>query len=345
MRYDIRLLWVEDMPKWYNEAKEIIEMDIEDESLTAQIDYISNAQDLLDMLERESTGFRLYDIFFIDYSLSYGIVGSNIIKELRKINIDSDILFYSSDKEAEIRKEITDDLGSFEGVYIANRDNFRDKSLFLIKKNSRKLLSLSNVRGLLTDQTSENDYIIISYLYKKYDKLSEHQKIEIENMISIYMENKQIEYENKSKKEIEKIKQNGVQNINKFLKLPSYVVPLDLKYKIFEMIMQFNNEDTFDKYTIENYINKIVKLRNTIAHKKLDICRTQENILYYDNINQFYRQMCPDKCEENTNKNTISVKQWMDIRKEVIEYGNCFETILQSIMYEEIEEVASSIEE
>lgn len=332
MRYDLRLMWVEDAPKWYKEAKEIIEMDIEDECLTADISYISDSQELLNMLQREQAGFKLYDIFFIDYSLSHGVVGSNIIKELRKINIDSDILFYSSDKEEVIREEMIDDLGSFEGVYIANRSNFREKSLFLLKKNAKRLLSLSNIRGLLTDQTSENDYIIISYLYKKYDGLSTQQKEEIKKMVLDYMLTNQREYEHKSKREIENIEKNGIKNINKFLKLPSYVVPIDLKYKLFQMIIEFRGDKTFDKYTIEDYIGKIINLRNTVAHKKLDICRMQKNILYYDNINQFSSRKCPDDCKDHNDDKKISVEEWKEFRRQIIEYGTCFDAVLGEIM-------------
>lgn len=346
MRYDLRIMWVEDMPKWYKETKEIVEMDIEDECLTADINYINDGQILLDRLKVEQQGFKLYDIFFIDYSLSNGVVGSNIIKELRKMNIDSDILFYSSDKEEVIRKEITDDLGSFEGVYIANRTNFRDKSLFLLKKNSRRLLSLSNIRGLLTDQTSENDYIIISYLHKKYDDLTSYQKDTIKREVLDYMLSKQTEYENKSKREIENIENNGIKNINKFLKLPSYLVPIDLKYKIFKMIIEFNGSKAFDNNSIEDYIGKIINLRNTVAHKKLDICRMQKNILYYDNINQFFNRRCPEDCKEHNCQFKISVDQWKDVRKQIIEYGACFDAILEDIMreFDSSGEVAANIQ-
>ncbi len=348
MRYDIRLMWVEDMPKWYNETREIIEMDIEDECLSADINYINDGQELLQKLQREQEGFKLYDIFFIDYSLSNGILGSSIIKELRKTNIDSDILFYSSNNEELIRKAVIDDLGSFEGVYIANRDNFREKCLFLIKKNSKKLLSLSNIRGLLADQTSENDFIVKSYLYKKYNKLNDTQKEEIKNMVLEDMISRQNRYVKANEKEIERIEKNGISNINKLLSSANFIVPIELKYKMFDMIIQYSEETIFEKYTIENYIQKIIKLRNNVSHKKLDICRMQKYILYYDNINQFCNRQCPINCEEHTDGNKISVQEWMDIRKQVLEYGEKFDLILNRIMAEiniNEEEVAVSAEE
>lgn len=134
MRYDLKLLWVDDLDTYYKENKEIIEMYVEDLGLTAHINYIQNAEELLERLKKEQAGYKTYDMFFIDYSLSLGILGSNIIKELRNLNIDSDILFYSSEHEADIRDAVSKDLGSFEGVYIANRKNFDEKSNYLIKK-------------------------------------------------------------------------------------------------------------------------------------------------------------------------------------------------------------------
>jgi hypothetical protein len=328
-------MWVEDTPSWYKETKEIVEMDIEDRGLVAEISYINDGQKLLDKLQLEQAGFKLYDIFFIDYSLSSGVVGSSIIRELRRIKIDSDILFYSSDYEQEIRKEVIDDLNSFEGVYIANRTNFREKSLFLIEKNARKLLSLSNIRGLLTDQTSENDYTIISYLYNKFDKLTPDQREELSAAALAYLHVKQHEYETKSKKEIERIEKSGIQNINSFLGLPSYVVPIELKYMMFKMITEFIGEEAFEDHPIEDYLGKIIKLRNTIAHKKLDVCRMQNHILYYDNIRQFCNRQCPaecpDRCEEQTNNFKISVDNWKETRRRVIEFGRCFDAILNGI--------------
>lgn len=346
MRYDIRILWVEDTPRWYNEAKEIINMDIEDEGLTAYYDYVNDGQQLLEKLQREQEGFKLYDIFFVDYALSHGVVGSQVIKEIRKTNMDSDILFYSSDKEETIRNEVKEDLGLFEGVYIANRENFREKSLFLLKKNVKNLLSLSNIRGLLTDQTSENDFIIISYLYKKFNGLSSPQKEQIKNVVLEYLTSKQKAFDSISNKAIEKIEKNGITNIKNLLGLASDLVPLELKYNIFQMVLDFNEEKVFENYTIQDYMEKIIKTRNTVAHKKLDICRMQKNILFYDNINQYCNRKCPDNCKDHNEENKISVVQWMDIRKQVIEYGKCFDAILNEILKEVADgEVAATIED
>ena len=83
MRYDLRVLWVEDTPTFYKETKEILEMFAEDNGISLRFDYIENTNEFFDKIKNNVQGFKLYDIFFVDYSLSYGIVGSELIKILR----------------------------------------------------------------------------------------------------------------------------------------------------------------------------------------------------------------------------------------------------------------------
>ena len=125
--------------------------------------------------------------------------------------MDSDILFYSSDKESEIRRIIEEDIGSFEGVYVANRDNFDDKSYLLINKNARRLTSLSNIRGYLMDQTSENDFTVQSYILYKFDKLTSVQKQEISNILLEYIKTKKHEFTEKVDDQIANLEKQKIE--------------------------------------------------------------------------------------------------------------------------------------
>lgn len=331
MRYDLKLLWVDDYDTYYKANKDIIEMYVEDLGLTIQITYIQNAKDLMDKIQREQIGFKTFDMFFIDYSLSLGILGSNVIKQLRDSNVDSDILFYSSEHEADIRETVTKDLGSFEGVYIANRNNFVERANYLITKNSKRLSSLSNIRGLLTDQTSQNDFIVNSYVSLKYQKLNEGQQIELKQLILNYMENQTRLFNLKADKEINKIKEKGVEDINKLFKLANYLFPLELKYKVFQKMIEFNDESVFEKIPLDNYI-EVTQLRNKLAHKKLEVCESQKHIICSDNITQHNDRMCPPDCDASSvDDNKISLNEWDKMRKKVVEYGKGFDTILDKI--------------
>ena len=221
MRYDMRVLWVEDTPKFYKETKDIIEMFAEDMGLVIDFKYIQNVEEFMQNIGNEKNGFKLFDIYFIDYTLSNGVVGDSVIKELRKEEVDADVLFYSSEHERDIRSTIIDDLNSFQGVYIANRDNFEEKSTFLLKKNARRLLALNNIRGLLMDQTSENDYTVNSYILRKFDELTTEQKISISKMLEEYISKKSNELGEQIPEVLEKLKTTGITNRKKTMGLSS----------------------------------------------------------------------------------------------------------------------------
>ena len=128
MRYDLNILWVEDAESYYSETKEILEAFAEENGISVLFHYIQNVEDFFTKIEANQNGFKLYDLFFIDYSLSSGVVGSQLISTLRMRKMDSDILFYSSDNEEVIREIVKNDIGLFEGVYIANKNSFDDIS-------------------------------------------------------------------------------------------------------------------------------------------------------------------------------------------------------------------------
>mgnify|MGYP003215705082 FL=1 len=256
MRYDLNILWVEDTATYYEETKEILETYAEDNGISLKFHYIQDVNVFFEKIKNNEKGFRLYDIFFIDYSLSSGIVGSQLITDLRAKNMDSDILFYSSDKESEIRRIIEEDIGSFEGVYVANRDNFDDKSYLLINKNARRLTSLSNIRGYLMDQTSENDFTVQSYILYKFDKLTSVQKQEISNILLEYIKTKKHEFTEKVDDQIANLEKDGIKNINKILGLSSELFPISLKYEIFAKMLEYDSELTFDDVTVEQYLSE-----------------------------------------------------------------------------------------
>lgn len=328
MRYDIQVLWVEDTAEFYEQAKEILEIHTEDMGLTINFNYVQDVDLFIKEIEYQKTGFKIYDMFFVDYSLSAKtivdgkpIVGSNVIKELRKSHVDSDILFYSSENESDIKDIVTKDLLSYEGVYIANRDNFTTKAHFLIEKNAKKLLSLANIRGALMDHTSENDYTVKSYILRKFDKMTPGQKLEISNYVLEFIKVEIDGFKVQANNLIAKLEKENITNIKKLMNEMSELIPISLKYQIFQMMVKFNQENAFKSYSVEQYLSEIVKSRNKLAHKKLDICKTQKFILYYDDINQYERRQCPDDCVNHDDDNKISVSNWNELRKNIVKFG------------------------
>lgn len=312
-------------------AKENLEMQAEDNGFSLMFDYIEDAKDFFEKMKNDAQGFKLYDIFFVDYSLSNGVIGSSLIKNLRKESVDSDILFYSSENESDIREEIIENLGSYEGVYVANKTNFDEKSNYLINKNVRRLTSLSNIRGFLMDQTSENDYTIKSYILRNFSKLSKDQKEEISKMLLNFMNNKLETFENKATNEIETLKKSGIIKIKDTMDMMDELFPIKLKYQIFEKMVAFLDEPGFKEVTVQQYIDEIIGARNKLAHKKLDVCKTQKYIKYYDTITQFEDRKCPDDCMNHSNKYKYSLEEWNDLRKKVQKFGKSIDIIQEKL--------------
>ena len=332
MRYDLNILWVEDTSTYYEEAKEILEGYAEESGISVKFYYIQDVNDFYNKMSNNEDGFKLFDIYFIDYSLSWGIVGSELITMLRTKKINADILFYSSDKEKAIRETIEKDVGSFEGVYVANKNNFDDKSYMLISKNAKRLTSLSNIRGYLMDQTSENDFTVKSYIMEKFESLTPEQKDEITAILTDYMENKKDKFSTQIDDALKKLKKEGIKNINKVLGSSSELFPIELKYEIFAKMIEFDNTSTFSEITIEQYLSEIVKARNTLAHKKLDVCKMQKNILYYDTMKQLKARKCPDNCEQHNDSYKISIDEWKELRKKIHIFGTEIDEVQKKLI-------------
>lgn len=331
MRYDLNILWVEDTATYYEETKEILETFAEDNGISIKFHYIQDVVEFFERIKNNENGFKLYDLFFIDYSLSSGIEGDKLITDLRTRNMDSDILFYSSDKESEIKKIIEKDILSYEGVYVANKDNFDDKSYWLINKNARRLTSLSNIRGYLMDQTSENDFTVQSYILNRFKDLNDEQKAEITDMLLKHIKNKRETFVSHADDEIERLEREGITNINKIMGLGSELFPIRLKYEIFDKMLEFDSEVAFDDISVNDYLDNIVTARNTLAHKKLDVCRTQEYILYYDNMKQLEARRCPVNCAEHSDDYKISIEKWNNLRKDIHKFGNEIDNVQKQL--------------
>lgn len=332
MRFDLRILWVEDADEFYNTTREILEMYAEEKGIKLLFEYIKDIPTFVTSIERDKQGFRLFDMCFIDYNLSPNGYGSDLIRTLRKEEVSADILFYSSEYEKDIRDTITNDISSYEGVFIANRKNFEAKAYQIINKNARRLTSLTNVRGFLMDQTSENDFTIHSYIIERFRELTDEQRMEISGFVKDQISGALQKVNTEGKDEIQRIDKNGIVNVKKTLELTSALIPINFKYQIFKRMVEYLGKDDFDSVSIDEYISKIVKARNKLAHKKLDICREHKYIKYSDNIKQYIERKCPVECAQHDDCNKYSTKSWDEVRKKTIKFGEEIDDVQKRLL-------------
>jgi hypothetical protein len=333
MNYDLNILWIEDTTSWLDTAKEFFLLNVEEQDgLLINIDSVSSSDEvdsLSDSIERESKGFKLYDIIFVDFNISNEINGADLIEKFRNSNIDADILFYSdklkTDKQKETMKEY-----EFSGIYLSTKELFQEKAIKLYNKNVRRLTSMLNIRGLLTDKTSENDYTMKSFLMQEYDKLSDDAKSIISEQINNMLRN-EIASAKKKITSAESILNQKVHNMNKLHNLPDFIFPIINRYAVFYELLNKMNIDAAKKYSLEDYNGKIIKTRNAVAHKKLDICKQQKYLKYYDTLKQYKARTCPVDCALHTDDNKISLDQWKETLKLANEYSKFFESILKGL--------------
>ncbi len=347
MRSDINILWIEDSPKWQEKTEKLFRLRIEQFGLLTNIKYISEGIPLFfEQIKNESKGYKIYDIIFIDYNISgekindnksEKITGDKVIEEFRKYEIDADILFYSENlKESadfqkdEKKKILLNSSVAFEGIYLASRKDFLEHALKLYRKNIRKLTSMLNIRGLLTDKTSENDYVINSYLLEKFDDLEDDSKKNLSQYINS-MITEQLNTVKSKCETVQKLLKNDLHKIKQIYNLPDYLFPIAKRYELFSKLLKLENDKHFEKYTINEYQEKIIKTRNTVAHKKIDICEKQQYLKYYDTLKQCKNRRCQNDCSAHTDDYKISVDNWNDILKLANEYSKIFDTILMNL--------------
>ncbi len=347
MRSDINILWIEDSPKWQKQAEKLLRLKIEDYGLLTYINYISEGiPSLYDQIKTEAEGYKVYDIIFVDYNISgdetgnedsQKITGDKLIEEFRKYDIDADILFYSqnlkesSDVSKDEKKQlILNSSAAFDGIYLANRKDFQEHALKLYKKNIRKLTSMLNIRGLLMDKTSENDYVMNSYLLEKFDNLEDSVKNELSEKIHL-MINEQIKKVRNEADDVEEFLKKNSYKYKHLHDLPSYIFPITDRYELFSEMLLLEENKTFEKQSIKEYQDKIIKTRNKVAHKKINICKQKKFLKYYDTLKQYNDRICPNDCMEHTDKHKISLGVWKDTLKLANEYSKLFDEILTEL--------------
>lgn len=328
MRFDLCIYWVEDSSGWSETIKENMQIELNDEGISVDFVTEDNASTAENEIQNSCRGFKKYDLFFVDYNISSELTGKDIITALRNYDVDVDILFYSMDREKDIRETIANNLSSYEGVYIANRDTFQEKALNLIHKNVRKLLSIQNIRGKLMDCTSENDFIINSYILENYNKLSPTQKATVDGEVLAYVVQNILPESQKIADFVENLRASGIAKIKDFMKCPSSQVPLELKYKLFALIATELGES---EIRFEHYFQSVVKKRNVLAHKKLDLCEKQDHIKYCDTMKQYRARACAEQCQTCDNQYSISIEEWTEIRKHANVYSLVFDGMLKKL--------------
>ena len=334
MKLNYKILWVEDYPKDMQVQMGKIKQLIKNNYLLPlgleSRDAFRSYEDFIKYIQqRDENDFSDIDLILVDYNLSdtSGRTGINIVEQLRKKNIYTDVIFYSGNIVEAIRQ-----VKGYEGELdnVTYTDNAMDKFFPKFEKVLHKQLSLimqiSDLRGYLMDSTSDFDFVTRAFVQKFFPLLKpDDQKLiysEIERCIK--------EQEGRETKKFQKTLASPHNDVfvNKAMDSQEYVMTVKDKIFIMALIFQKYNCEAaeFAGAFAEQYDQKIIKYRNKLAHTKLDYGKNQSgHIKIANNLDDL-------ECDCSKCISKLTKEECADLRKHIYEYYSFFYVLLEKLI-------------
>lgn len=150
MRLKYNILWFENDIDWIDSIKEKIEDFLFENAFILNPDIQENANNLDQLITDMNNHLKDVDLILMDFNLLNSDKGDTIIQKIRTNEIFTEILFYSQDEK--VREKFKTDC--VEGIYFSDRDSFFIRLKQVIPHTIKKVLDLTNMRGLVMSETS-----------------------------------------------------------------------------------------------------------------------------------------------------------------------------------------------
>ena len=331
MKYEYKIIWIDDSPEEMSVHKYFMESEVEkcnmkaiglDKPFTSFREFSSQIIEKLD-----ETSFFDYDLILVDFNLSdeHGRNGIDIIKSLRDKGIYTDVLFYSGNMDgmrAKLRPEELDNV-----TYSDNeRNRFLIKFKRILEKQMNLIMQISDLRGYLMDSTSDFDFTARNYVQSIFEKLEDEDKVTVVEKIRERI-SQQSTTELSKFEGISRVS-NPQTLVKKAMDAIEYVTTARDKMYILGLIVQKYKKlpDTYaDEFELA-YYNEIINKRNKLAHSKLLYGTNQSgHIKIAKSISDL---QCED-CEECTSKFVKS--ECEELRRNIQKYYGIFKKLLEEI--------------
>ncbi len=331
MNLSFNILHVDDNKEFINGTEDLLIGLMKNYYLLPHVDrcysYDMFKKDFIDKIDEFD--FVKYDLVLVDYMLSdSSINGMDVIREIRRNNIYTDIIFYSS-SYAEMRKSIKDELSDDEfvgGVYYCDKEELNDKIMDIVNKNMKKAADITNIRGLIIDATSNFDVISKDICEIMFDSLNKDLQEEAINILNEGIEKaeKRVIDNFKRIKHIKDHKEKLIKTLNNVY----YVMDNKDKYKVFEYIV--NNAKSDNDFSSDEYNNcNVIKHRNIIAHQYITICKNYKKLLVDKSV-VGNKKLCNEDCSKCVVG--YSYQDLIYIRESLFEYFSYFEKIKDELL-------------
>lgn len=261
MNNSFNILWFEDNKTWYKMASRNVEVSLQKHYLKPNIQN-ENSQKSFNISMLLS---NKYDLILMDYKLIDGTTGNQIISEIRRANILTDILFYSSDENG-MNNAVKEAIPDIDGIYITKREHsvFSKKVELLISKIVRRSEDIVNLRGMVLDATSKFEKILTDFLPKLWDSANEENRGKIISIVNNkillhcknWLEEQKLDFE--ENKDFKKLNNSRLFSMNDRLTIISeFCKEIDINLKL--------NDEYFKNY----YIKQLGSFRNKLGHISL----------------------------------------------------------------------------
>ena len=173
MNIDFKILWFEDDKPWYDSILPVVENYLSENGFNFIPERLPSGDNLEDALSKGD-----YDLFLVDFNMP-GDHGDKIIERLRRLELYTDIIFYSQNGEDKVRESLQQK--AVEGVYCSgrNREDFEEKVTNVIKSNIKKVLDLNNMRGIVIAKAADLDLTMNEIIIRKINNTEDKETKEL----------------------------------------------------------------------------------------------------------------------------------------------------------------------
>ncbi len=163
MKLKYKILWIEDEPKSIKrEATKVKKYLNDDYGFECKNDditiknYEEFQSEFIDTDGKVKSKIEEFDLLLVDFDLGEEEHTGDILIDIIRKSVYSEILFYSSNYE-ELRSKL--DQHFIDGVFTSNRDELEEKVKKLINVTIKKVQDVNNLRGLIMAEVAELDRI------------------------------------------------------------------------------------------------------------------------------------------------------------------------------------------
>ncbi|MCY9310108.1 MULTISPECIES: hypothetical protein [Bacillus] len=257
MALEYKILWFEDNSDVIEDNKPEIEKFVNEKGFTLDVTVQEDSKNIEDILNEE------FDLILSDINLTESENGNEIVSEMRKRHIYTEVLFYSGipNEIYRIIKEESIERASF----CAGIENLLDKINQIISLTIRKLQEVNSIRGLFMSETSEMDVKMTEIITSLINSFDENEIIDKkQELLTKVIQNR--------RERLEKMEQVDITcDMKNFIERLESSDRISTINRLVKAIHNKKGDPVFsnNKKILNDYNEEIIKVRNNLAHAKL----------------------------------------------------------------------------